>query len=101
VSDPATKEEYERLFAENYHIEGFGIGNVYLHCPCPFCSAPENIVYEMLQVEEAMSKGAICKECDRGWKAVFNRDRGSLSFEIIQTGGSDPPSYLPKMRRSL
>jgi hypothetical protein len=32
--------------------------------------------------------------------AIFKDDYGGVSFEVVQTGGDDPPDYLvPKMRR--
>jgi hypothetical protein len=95
VSDPATREEYDRLSHENNRIEGFG--NV--HVACPFCAAAENCVYELLEVEQALERGATCAQCGRSWKGIVHRDEGGVGFEIAQTGGSDPPAYLPKMRR--
>ena len=33
-------------------------------------------------------------------RAIFKDDYGGVSFEVVQTGGDDPPDYfVPKMRR--
>lgn len=97
---PTSAQEYLARFSANQKITGHGIGNVYIHMPCPFCAAPEFIVYELLEVEEAMAKGAECRECGRAARAVFTRSPSSVSFEIMQTGGPDQPEWLtPKMRR--
>lgn len=98
--EPKSAPEYMALFQRNQKIEGFGIGNVHVHMPCPFCAAADFLVYELLEVEAAMGKGATCKQCGRGAKALYSRFGGGLSFEIVQTVGPDQPEWLtPKMRR--
>lgn len=100
MTHPATKLEYLRRFAVNQRVEGYGIGNIYCHFPCPFCAAADFVIYELLQVEKALESGATCKECGRSAKAIFERHEGSVGFEIVQTGGADQPEWLiPKMRR--
>lgn len=67
---------------------------------CPFCAAPDWLTWEAPAVRKVMETGATCKECGRSCKAVFADAPGSVSFELVQTGGDDPPVYLvPKMRR--
>ena len=98
--EPKNAAEYLALFQSNQHIKGFGIGNVHIHMPCPFCAAADFLVYEILQCEVAMGKGATCRQCGRGAKTIYTRTPGSLSFEIVQTEGPDQPEWLkPKMRR--
>lgn len=99
MTQPTTREEYDRRFAENSRLEGFGIGNVTQHMPCPFCAAPDFMVHKILDVEAVMSKGAVCTECGRGLRAIFHRTPESVSFELVQTVGEDAPSYLPPIRR--
>jgi len=98
--EPRNAAEYLRRFNANEKIDGFGIGNVHIHMPCPFCAAPEFMVFEVLQTEQAMMKGATCKECGRGARAQIRKDAAGTSFEILQTAGPDQPEWLtPKMRR--
>lgn len=101
MKDPATHDEYLKRFHQGQLIEGIGIGNVYMTSPCPACAAPNWLKWEMLDVRPAMEKGATCKECERSFRAVFISDgNDSIAFELVQTGGSDPPDYLtPKIRR--
>jgi hypothetical protein len=100
MAEPLNALEYLKRFHENQKIDGYGIGNVHVHVPCPFCAAADFVVHEMLEVEVAMQKGAVCKECGRGARAVFERRPGMISFEFVQTVGPDQPEWLtPKMRR--
>jgi hypothetical protein len=72
-----------------------------MHVPCPFCAAPEFVVCAIVGgAERAFEKGATCRECGRGCRAIFQRSPGSLGFEFVQTGGDEPPDWLtPQMRR--
>jgi hypothetical protein len=98
--EPTSMAEYAIRFGENQKLSGYGIGNVYQHMPCPFCAAPGFLTFEILEVEKQMAAGATCKECKRGAKALFTRENGGVSFEIVQTDGPDQPGWLvPKMRR--
>lgn len=101
MTDPANLDAYLKRFRLAEMITGHGVGNVFMHAPCPFCAAPEWLVFEVLAVREAMSVGAKCKECGRSAKAIFLDGKdGGVAFEIVQMGGIDPPEYLvPKMRR--
>lgn len=93
------RDEYDKKFYANQKISGQGIGNVFVHMPCPFCAEEDFVVYEVLQVEKALAKPIVCKHCQRGAKTVFTRDSSGVSFEIVQTSGEDPPDFLPPMRR--
>lgn len=100
VIAPTSVEEYRRRFYKNYKIEGYGIGSVHCHYPCPFCAAPEFMVAEILETDKALERGGTCSECGRSARAIMSRTQGSVSFEMVQTGGDDPPDWLtPKMRR--
>lgn len=100
MADPESQEEFLRRYIAGEKVEGKGVGNVYMTVPCPFCAAPDWLTWELLSVKEVMGTGATCKECGRGCKAIFNEDSGGVAFEIVQTGGNDPPEWMnPKMRR--
>jgi hypothetical protein len=96
---PQNVDEYLGRFRANERCFGYGL-DVSMGMPCPFCAAPDFVVYRVVDVESAMNKGATCKECGRSARALFTHDGPSTSFEIVQTGGDDPPDWLtPKMRR--
>lgn len=99
MTHPTNHDEYLQRFSLNQRMSSFGL-NTTMHMPCPFCAAPDFLVYRVVEVQEAMGKGAVCKECGRGAKAVFIGHKGGISFEIVQTSGPDQPDWLePKMRR--
>lgn len=96
---PQNAAEYLERFHANQRLSGFGFDTTQ-HMPCPFCAAPDFLVFKILEVEYALSCGARCGECDRSMKAVFKKISGSVSFEVVQTSGSDPPEWVqPRMRR--
>lgn len=99
MSQPNSMAEYSERFHNNNKIEGYGTA-VKTIAPCPFCAASDWLCMPILDVEGALKKGATCKECGRSAKAIFKYENGDKSFEIVQTGGDDPPEWLqPKMRR--
>ncbi len=98
MSDPATLEEYNRLATENSVISGFGL-ETSMTLACPGCAAKGFLPYRIIDSEEAMKKGAVCKECGRGFRMDFTYLDGGKQFEIVQTEGKDVPSYLPPIRR--
>lgn len=100
AAEPRSMEDYLARFQKNQKIDGFGIGNVHIGMPCPFCAAPGFLTYEILEVERVLARGATCKQCGRSSKALFSHKLGATLFEIVQTGGPDQPEWLtPKMRR--
>lgn len=100
VSDPASADEYLRLFHERLRTSGFGF-EVTQHSPCPFCAAADWMVCRILDVEDRMRGGAItCSECGRTGRFLVERTAAGLQFEFVQTGGPDPAPWLePKPRR--
>jgi|SRR5688572_5266892 len=99
MADPKSREEYERRFNRHQRLEGFGTETT-LHMPCPFCAAPDFIVARVVDVQAALAKGAVCQECGRGMRLEYTYHQPQvLSFEAIQTCGSDAPSYAPPCRR--
>jgi hypothetical protein len=100
TTPPTSLSEYNRRFALNHEITGFGIAGVEQHMPCPFCAARDFMVHKILETEPAMAAGAVCQECGRGAKAIFSPIPGGTRFEMVQTSGPDQPDWLePKMRR--
>lgn len=84
-----TKDEYLERVNKNQEITGFGM-EVTMHMPCPFCGAPDFMVYLVLETEIAAKRGAVCKECKRGARALFDHSQGGVQFEFVQTEGPDP-----------
>jgi len=93
-----TEAEYLERFAAAYRMSGAGFETT-MHVPCPFCAAPDNITYKVLEVAAALSDGATCEECGRSWRAIATLQGGNVRFEVVQTGGDDGPDFLPRMRR--
>jgi bacterioferritin-associated ferredoxin len=99
MTEPTSLSEYLERFERNQVIDGWGLA-VRVHLPCPFCAAPDFLVYRMTEVEAAMTHGAMCAACGRSAKALIIRAEGELSLEVVQTSGPDQPVWMvPKMRR--
>lgn len=100
MSRPNSQEELEQRFAANQKISGHGLDTT-MHLPCPFCAAPDFIVYKILDSEDALVNGAKCGECGRGAAIEFSVNTPSnKQFELVQTEGDDQPDWLtPKIRR--
>lgn len=97
MTDPATIEEYNARHRANLRFEGFGLEAI-SHLPCPFCAAPDFMVFKLLDSTSAFEAGATCGECGRSMRAVIRRGR-DITMDIVQTGGPDPAPCMPKMRR--
>ncbi len=94
---PGTIGEFMDRFKKNQYLSGMGL-DCMLHMPCPFCAAPEWIVYHIWDVKAVLTQGAQCQECGRGAKTVFHADQfgNVMHFELFQTVGDDPPAYVGK-----
>lgn len=100
--DPPTLDAYNVKWMESYGITGFGWTGpdaVALHFACPFCASPGFADYFLLDMEPVMVQDHACLSCGRSARAIFSHADGGTSFELVQTGGDDPPAYLPAMRR--
>jgi hypothetical protein len=91
------KQEYEEKLNANQRITGIGFETT-MHMPCPFCAEPDFMIYRVLETEQALDKGAVCKHCGRGMKAILKRSEGGISFELVQTCGDPPPDYVLPLR---
>ncbi len=100
-TDPATLEDYNALFNKNSRIEGFGIEGVTQVAACPFCAAPDWAKWRIMSVQEDMQQEHKCSHCGRSAKFLMEILDGGAGhqFELVQTGGAEPPDYLPPARR--
>jgi hypothetical protein len=100
MGQPKSMQEYTERFHANQKITGYGIDTT-MHMPCPFCAAPEWMVYRIIDSETAMVEGAVCSECNRGAAMEFQVNTPSnKQFEVVQTAGEPQPDWLqPMMRR--
>jgi hypothetical protein len=98
VSSPINMMQYLTRFKKNERISGFGIEKATVHMPCPFCAATDFLVYRIIDVHEALAKGATCKECKRSLGADQVGREGCVTVSFYQSGGPDQPEWLePKM----
>jgi hypothetical protein len=99
MSEPASQDDYDHKFHANRRVEGYGFETT-TRMPCPFCAEPDFMVFRTLEGEAAMSKGAVCRHCGRGARALVTHEGGYTQFEFVQTAGPDAPAWMtPKMRR--
>lgn len=95
---PTNKAEYEERFALNNKLSGFGVDTT-MHMPCPFCAAPDFMVYRIIETHAALREGGTCVECHRGFRGDVTVTSHGTSCEFVQTCGDDAPDYIPAMRR--
>lgn len=99
TATPSNMEQYLKRFDGNQKITGTGLDTT-VTMPCPFCAAADFVSYRVIDVEQVMSRGAICRECGRGARAISHRRAGGASIEVVQTCGPEQPEWLsPKIRR--
>jgi hypothetical protein len=98
MNDPQSKTIYDLTFKQNQKLTGVG-SRTTCHLPCPFCAAPDWMVYSVVDALAAFERGAVCEHCHRGARALVARVAGGVSYKFVQTCGAAPPSYLPAMPR--
>lgn len=100
MTEPTNYKDFVTRAARNMKYEGTG-SDLTMVSACPFCGAAEFLRANILSVEETLSQGSTCKECERSAKIeVRLDDQGGKHIEIVQTGGPEQPEWLiPKMRR--
>jgi hypothetical protein len=99
---PTSLDEWEERFYRHVLMSGGGYGQpCTLHLPCPFCAAPEFLVYRLSEAEQAIRNGGVCRHCARGTKAVaVSHPKMGQVYEMVQTCGPDTPEWMePRMRR--
>jgi hypothetical protein len=100
MGEPTSIEEYQARLHENTKVTGQGIEGTRLHLPCPFCAAPEFLAFPILDQERMLRAGAVCRECGRGMRAVYERPNEALTrFYLVQTEGPPPAAWCPVRRR--
>lgn len=90
---PTTREEYDRQFALNTKIEGFGF-DVTSILPCPFCAAPDFMPIKIIQATADMRKQVTCAVCGRSGMNLVTETVSGVKTEFVQTAGDDPPEWL-------
>lgn|SRR5574337_1306709 len=101
VASPQSMEEFLSRYHSNERIEGFGITGVTIHMPCPFCAAPDFIVYKLIDTHEALQRGGTCAECGRSMQVNVTDTPTAKHMSFVQTGGPDQPEWLePKIPRA-
>ena len=100
-SDPKTKAEFDARYDENACIRGEGM-ETEISLPCPFCAAPDFVVFRMLDAEMIAKLEKVCSGCQRGVVLEVKpiKKNTGVRWEFVQTCGEDPPAYLPEMRRA-
>jgi hypothetical protein len=92
-------EEHATLTVANTKVEGKGPDTI-VHAPCPFCAAPDFLVYRLLDVQSAVSEDTTCASCARSMRGIFTEDgKGGTQVELVQTGGPDIPAWFTPIRR--
>ena len=96
---PRNNDELAVRINLNQQVTGFGFDTT-MHMPCPFCGAPDFMVFKVIDTLEASKQGGTCKECKRSMKTIVTSIRGGRNMEFVQSAGPDQPDWLsPKMRR--
>lgn len=100
MREPQSLEEFQQRFLANQQITGHGM-DVTMHAPCPFCAAPEFLVWKVLETETYLvGRTATCRECGRSARNEFSAPGSSVRIELVQVAGPPPPRWLdPAPRR--
>lgn len=101
MAEPTTREEYDRLFKKTYRISGHGLPGVMMHLPCPFCAAAgwlDQPLFDPNRAGSGRGPDVTCAECGRSAAFIYAYDGGSSTVELVQTGGADPPPWVPCRR---
>jgi len=94
ATEPRTLEQYEKRYAYNTTVDGHGADTA-TRFACPFCAASGWCVAKILEVEAVLQEEHTCVHCGRSAKCIVARDGGSMNMKLVQTGGDDPPEWLP------
>lgn len=99
MTAPRNLEEYLARSHKNSRVEGHGLGNVWMHMPCPFCAAPDFLKYELQDMHAQIQKEHVCVECKRGMKAIVSIETDGHSIRFFQTVGADLEEWMLRMPR--
>ncbi len=100
-SEPTSRGEYERRFAKNHRVSGYGVGGTTVHMPCPFCAAADFIVHLVVESREAFERGGVCRDCGRGARAIYTDSPcgSKTAIRFVQTDGDPPSPWVQPMER--
>lgn len=97
VNEPRSEVEFLLRYADNHSTEGeltaAGV-RVVSRIPCPFCAAPNFLVYTLADVLLRTLEECICSECGRGAKFYADDEVNGLYFRPIQSRGPNPPEWM-------
>lgn len=97
MAEPTTKGDYESKLERHTRYTGFGLDTT-AHMPCPFCAEPGFMEWKLIEVSDIIQKGAVCKFCERGMRAlVVPLDGGGSRTTMYQTQGPDPSPWVPRL----
>ncbi len=102
MTEPTTKAEYERRFKAAYRIEGYG-PDITMHLPCPFCAAADWLAQPVFDPDRPRSgrgPDVTCYGCGRTAAFIHTPTGGGTTVELVQTGGDDPPPWVPCRREN-
>lgn len=91
---PKTGQEFTERFVANQHISGHGLTGTTMHLPCPFCAAPDFMVFLVVNTEEELQEEHACSECKRSGRNIITISATQKAIEFVQTDGPPPPAYL-------
>jgi hypothetical protein len=93
MADPATRDEFGLLFAENTMVSGEGLDTTQ-HMPCPFCAAPDFLIVKIVEFGQEDTGPFECGSCGRSGRFVVDRETEAVRMEFVQTGGEPPPAWM-------
>lgn len=99
MPEPTSKTEFEKRFHANMRMSGEGADTT-VHMPCPFCGAPDWVVYRLLEMPGRAERSSECGECGRSAAILTSYPSdGSMRGAFVQTGGPDAPAWsrLPRL----
>jgi hypothetical protein len=95
---PESKLEYEERLTHNTDLSGFGF-DTSVHMPCPFCAAPDFLIYKVLEVASAFQQDTTCAHCKRTVRGALHTTPNTATMRLFQVAGDDPPPWAPPIPR--
>ena len=96
--------EFNRRWMEHYRIDGFGVEDVQIHFPCPWCAAADWAVLGLVEFNERFTESHRCDDCGRAgrWmerEPVEGKPAAARSFVFVTIDGGLPPELAVVGRR--
>ncbi len=99
MAEPKTEQEYAEKIHANTRYTGSGPWDTIAHLPCPFCGEPGFMSWKILEVNEVLTQGAVCKYCERGARALIAKGSNGQRMLMYQTEGPDPAPFVRRLPR--